>query len=671
MQITQLFNKFVRATVQKLFERKFAQFAIAAIVFLCLVVCKPQPALAWKPTTHVYLAERALEDALDNGKVTINRVNSATGEIVGNIGEYPVAPKILDAIRAFPDQYRAGVLGPDAYPDILTGQQVIHPPTNPEGSTRWLQYLWSQSDESPAIKAFVVGYLTHAAGDMYGHTFVNHFTSGAFTFTPPSNATKHILLEGYFDQHSPSPTFSASIAGVDNFIYRHMVDARPDTYLDRELLVQGGEGTSFSVPRIYSTLRAELEEDIPRLFKSADRCRWFDPTCSALLLRAEARYKEAWRDDIDRGLRAWPSVSDRVAKALFFNPEKRAKVDEAEAILNDYVNQHLISMSGAPDVVGDLAAISDKILDIISQITPDFLLEPIRQLKNNIYDAIVVKATGMTRQQLKDYLSSPDTYFDQVMTQGSGELIDKRTFDSKYLRLDNPSAKYDYRKVAAAYNTVAISKLLLLSKDGVNQLLSDLGDNARLNQQNIMLGFLRTLDGDNEQRGMILAQNCATYRQIFMEQAGERLCIPVGRWLIDSANNGFGSWDNSYRGYGGADAIPAPADYDGDSKADLSVKVYDGRWLIDYASNGLGSWDWSGAQYGGADAIPAPADYDGDGKADLSVKVHDGRWLIDYASNGLGSWDWSGAQYGGADAIPAPADYDGDSKADLSVKVKS
>ena len=36
---------------------------------------------------------------------------------------------------------------------------------------------------------------------------------------------------------------------------------------------------------------------------------------------------------------------------------------------------------------------------------------------------------------------------------------------------------------------------------------------------------------------------------------------------------------------------------------------------------------------------PVPADYDGDGRADLSIKTSDGRWRIDYASNGFGTFD--------------------------------
>lgn len=70
-------------------------------------------AFAWKPTTHVYLVKRALEDALDDGMVTIERLDPATGKIVGVIGEYAVDAAVLDALKKFPDQFRSGILGPN------------------------------------------------------------------------------------------------------------------------------------------------------------------------------------------------------------------------------------------------------------------------------------------------------------------------------------------------------------------------------------------------------------------------------------------------------------------------------------------------------------------------------------------------------------------------------
>jgi hypothetical protein len=154
-----------------------------------------------------------------------------------------------------------------------------------------------------------------------------------------------------------------------------------------------------------------------------------------------------------------------------------------------------------------------------------------------------------------------------------------------------------------------------------------------------------------------------------------------GFWKIDYAGDGFGAFNAILNGYSSNAAHPVPADYDGDGKADLSAKTDDGRWLIDYAAiNGFGGWDWQSQTspgifvYGNASAHPVPADYDGDGKADLSVKTDDGRWLIDYANNTFGSWDWQSQispgvfVYGDVSAHPVPADYDGDGKADLSVK---
>ena len=144
-----------------------------------------------------------------------------------------------------------------------------------------------------------------------------------------------------------------------------------------------------------------------------------------------------------------------------------------------------------------------------------------------------------------------------------------------------------------------------------------------------------------------------------------------GTWLIDYSGNGFNDWDWTGTQRGGAEAQPVPADYDGDGKADISVKTDSGNWFIDYASNGFNGWDWTGVLRGGAEAHPTPGDYDGDGKSDLSVKTDSGNWLIDYAKDGFNGWEWTGVLRGGTEAKPIVADYDGDGKADLSVKTDS
>ncbi|MGB3614460.1 MAG: hypothetical protein WBA10_11770, partial [Elainellaceae cyanobacterium] len=514
-------------------------------------------AQAWKPTTHVYLGEQALDDALDDGRVTIPRVDYDSGRIIGNIGTYRVDPDILAALRSNAPQYRAGILGPDAYPDILTGQQVIHPSSSDTGirggTDAWLSYLWSRSNATnrAAVRAFTVGYLTHAAGDMYGHTFVNNFSGGSFAIAPPAgptNAVKHIVMEGYVDKRLDSSAldnnfFNASIGGVDGFIYQNMIDARPGTVLDRQLLRSGGGGTELSIPRIYSTLRADLQRDITAYYarkaaydRRAAACRTFDFSCSRVAIMAErtayvaanglqTTYKEAWRDDIDSGLRAWPRVSHEVAKALFFNPSRSADTEQAEAVLERYVTDHLLSMSGTPDFVGLTAGV---ISDVVEAITPDFLLEPIRQLKEDLLNTLLKAAIGMTKQELKEYLTSPDKYFDQVLGRGAGENTNLRQFNANYLKISdpgytNPNEFFDPEVVPAAYNTIVMSKLALLGQRDVNSLLSDLGSSARLQQPNVMLGFIGTLDGDNQwSTGMVFAQDCSAYRQIFMKQPGEQ-----------------------------------------------------------------------------------------------------------------------------------------------------
>lgn len=511
----------------------------------------PSSAYAWKPTTHVYLAEIAADDALDDGFVTVPLLRDE------QVLQYPVSEETLEALRLARPQYRAGLLGPDAYPDILTGQQVIHPEGAetgvPSGSDAWLAHVWVNFSGSPQERAFRLGFLTHAAGDSYGHTFVNYFTGGPFTIVPPENALKHIVLEGYIDKRLPADAltgdfFNASIDSLERRIYSAMIDARPGNVLDAALLPRGSSSTDLSIPRIFSTLRANLEADITGYYNRKrdlenriNDCDLLDFSCSKVLLGLElagyvalnglqTTYKEYWRSDVDDGLRAWPTTSHGVALALFFNPSRSADTERADEILSQYALRHLLSMAGAPDAVG-LGI--DAVQDIIAAITPDFLLEPIRQLKEDTLNSLLKSAIGMTKDELKDYLTQPDRYFDQVMAVGAGKHISLAEFNRDYLRIadigyDDPSQSFDYEDLAATYNTVLLSKLILLEPAQINELIADLGGTATLSTPNIMLGFASTLDGSLQWRsGMILAAECKVYERIFKKLPNEGTCQDV------------------------------------------------------------------------------------------------------------------------------------------------
>lgn len=125
--------------------------------------------------------------------------------------------------------------------------------------------------------------------------------------------------------------------------------------------------------------------------------------------------------------------------------------------------------------------------------------------------------------------------------------------------------------------------------------------------------------------------------------------------------------------YGGAGDRVVPADYDGDGKADIAVFFLAGKTLkIDFAKNGFKKWDavytYSSLKNAKGDILPVGTDFDGDNKADICFKLADGRWLLDFSKNKFGSIDDIKTGYGDHKGVAVPADYDGDGKADISVK---
>ena len=112
---------------------------------------------------------------------------------------------------------------------------------------------------------------------------------------------------------------------------------------------------------------------------------------------------------------------------------------------------------------------------------------------------------------------------------------------------------------------------------------------------------------------------------------------PSGRWNIDYAANGFGVWDASFLGYGGAENIPVPANYGNDDlKADSPFWTASGPWNgtfnIDLSFNGFGTWDRSFHHVLPGPGRPAAGDFNGDTYLDFSVKGDDGVWRIIFQS---------------------------------------
>ena len=145
---------------------------------------------------HFWIGQQVINDVQDDGKITL----------AGR--SYEVDEQIRRAIIDHPDRFRMGNLGPDVFPDPVVGQTTTHPGLKKGWKTdEWLKHLITSAN-SPDEVAMAFGFVAHAAGDVFAHTYVNAYAGDVFILTDDERDVerRHFVLEKYIEALTPCPT---------------------------------------------------------------------------------------------------------------------------------------------------------------------------------------------------------------------------------------------------------------------------------------------------------------------------------------------------------------------------------------------------------------------------------------------------------------------------------
>ena len=492
-------------------KSRLAAFVPIPVILAVLLAALPVPARAWKVDTHVYAANLVLEEALstltfqetavtdfalkERIKGELRRVygNSAAGltriEYLDNafvqwvyyvpedrltrvrpvmavqvppFGWLRLDEDMARALLYFPGLMRAGAIGPDLFPDLITGQTVVHPGEGPR-SGRWAAYLESEVrrvaglydaspgsfDESPILRAYYAGWLAHMAGDLFGHAWVNDYAGGVWptisdgvTGEETKNILRHLIVEAYVSNKIPGafltgPRVTMDVPAGGQLTNRYLMtwitgnggridhdDSEDDRFGINPIITGYASGTPYHLD-VFFSIRDRLRSVTRNInwdalwagFITQLVFGYFDFGQASLL------YNHQWFMDVDTALKELVVSQLSVARRMSSGEGFGAWFDEIETWLMRYG----LSGLGLPDAVGRgiemTGAVQEQIADAI---LPDEVKEAISDLKRWFIDYVMEKAFGITLTEMEDALRDPATQFRNplLFPAGTKEKID-------------------------------------------------------------------------------------------------------------------------------------------------------------------------------------------------------------------------------------------------------
>lgn len=171
-----------------------------------------RPAQASGLRTHIWIADQVLRDARDGCDVDIAGVST------------PIPVYVCASLRSDPAAFRAGMMGPDTFPDLIAGQVTTHPGIEGDWQTAdWLRVLLTRASPGPEV-SFAAGFATHAAVDMFAHSYVNAYSGDLFSLGDERRVElRHFVLEKYIDYRLPGAVSADQVSPPVQFVTKNLL----------------------------------------------------------------------------------------------------------------------------------------------------------------------------------------------------------------------------------------------------------------------------------------------------------------------------------------------------------------------------------------------------------------------------------------------------------------
>ena len=444
-------------------KRILMRLAALLVAIVCFTLILPKNAGAWKTKTHGYSANLLLNEVVDKGYFTID------GE------KYAVPDEFIDALLSYPAAFRAGVLGPDFYPDMLTGQSYIHPYDAEAGIGvgDWLMELVDAVNSLPKdhkerkrALAFTLGMAVHYAGDLFGHDFINAFAGGAYPAYAEAAQDKNKLF--FIIRHMAEESYMDSLIG--GRLGSTNVSA-PETFIMNTWIY---EGTANNGPAsIYSNYDGGmmyqykyLVEMRAKLYAYAEKNREsITPPMPQIV-----QYLDSWIEDLDNATYQLIVAFDDIAHDFLTGANGKSDIQIVTDRLDKWLDDYGKYASPAPDILTDISKAFNKSKDwVLKELGLSYITEAWKQFKNELIQDMILwglAQAGIDYKQYADLLKDPEL----ALEANGGSVADYEEFITYMDTFDK-----NYEEMDAFYNTLLMGKLILIGPDNLNRFFKKYG----------------------------------------------------------------------------------------------------------------------------------------------------------------------------------------------------